>query len=85
MQVEFNALMKNEMWTLVPQSASRNLVGCRWVFRLKRNVDDFVEHHKARLVAKGFHQQAGVDFGETFSPIMKPTTIRTTLSLAYST
>ena len=66
MLVEFNALMKNETWSLVPQLDSRNLVGCRWVFRLKRNVDDSVEHHKARLVAKRFHQQAGVDFGETF-------------------
>jgi hypothetical protein len=56
MQVEFNALMKNKTWTLVPQPASRNLVGCKWVFKLKRKVDGFVERHKAILVAKGFHQ-----------------------------
>jgi hypothetical protein len=56
MQVEFNALMKNKTWTLVPQPASHNLVGCKWVFKLKRKVDGSVERHKAVLVAKGFHQ-----------------------------
>jgi hypothetical protein len=84
MQVEFNALLQNQTWSLVAKQPSQNLVGCKWVFKLKRKADGSIERHKARLVAKGFHQQAGVDFGETYSPVVKPTTIWTVLSLAFS-
>jgi hypothetical protein len=84
MQVEFNALLKNQTWSLVLPSAANNVVGCKWVFKLKRKADDTIERHKARLVAKGFHQHVGIDYGETFSPVVKPTTIRTVLSIAYS-
>jgi hypothetical protein len=63
MQVEFNALLKNQTWSLVPPSAANNAVGCKWVFKLKRKADGTIECHKARLVAKGFHQHAGIDYG----------------------
>jgi hypothetical protein len=83
-QVEFNALLKNHTWFIVPPMTTKNVVGCKWVFKLKRKVGGFVEHHKAQLVAKGFHQHAGLDYGETYSPVVKSTTIRTVLSIAYS-
>jgi len=61
-----------------------NIVECKWVFRIKRKANGSIEHYKARLVAKGFHQQPGIDFSEIYSPVIKPITIRTMLSLAIS-
>lgn len=84
MAAEFNALMKNGTWTLVDPHPSMNVVGCKWVFRIKRKADGTIDRHKARLVAKGFHQQPGLDFGETYSPVIKPITIRAVLTLVVS-
>jgi hypothetical protein len=81
MNTEFTALLHNGTWKLVPPKPNMNLVGCKWVFRIKRKADGSTERYKARLVAKGFHQQPDIDYGETFSPVIKPVTIRTVLSL----
>lgn len=59
-------------------------IGCRWVYKVKENPNGSVRKYKARLVAKGFHQQVGFDFNETFSPVVKPTTIRIVLTIALS-
>jgi hypothetical protein len=81
MNVEFDALLKNQTWTLIPSSSAQNIIGCKWVFRIKRKADGTIEQHKVRLVAKGFHQQPGVDYGETYSPVVKRTTVRLVLSV----
>ncbi|GFZ03417.1 hypothetical protein Acr_16g0000410 [Actinidia rufa] len=82
MTEEFSALQKNKTWSLVPFDKSMNLLGCKWVFKLKQKADDSVERYKARLVAKGFLQQDGEDFNETFSPVVKIATVRTILTIA---
>jgi hypothetical protein len=84
MNYEFDALLKNNTWSLVPSNPTQNQIGCKWVFWLKRNANGFVERYKARLVAKGFHQQPRVDYAETYSPVIKPTMVRTVLSIALS-
>ncbi|KAH9769651.1 retrovirus-related pol polyprotein from transposon RE1 [Citrus sinensis] len=81
MQAEFDALQKNSTWILVPREKAGKIVGNKWAFRVKYNPDGSISKYKARLVAKGFHQTQGVDFFETFSPVVKPCTIRIILSL----
>ena len=82
MDEEFAALTGQRTWILVPPSPTQNAVGCKWEFKLKHNSDGSISKYKARLVAKGFHQQYGVDFEETYSPMVKPPTVKIILSLA---
>lgn len=79
---EYLALLLNNTWCLVPPSIDRKPIGCKWVFKIKENPDSIINKYKARLVAKGFHQVVGFDYNETFSEIVKPTTVRTILIIA---
>lgn len=57
-------------------------IGHKWVFKIKENLDGSINKYKARIVAKGYHQQAGFDFSETFSPVVKQVTIRIVFTFA---
>ncbi|GKA79548.1 ribonuclease H-like domain-containing protein [Tanacetum coccineum] len=81
---KYNALITNGTWVLVPRPANVNVVRSMWLFKHKFHVDGSLSRYKARLVANGRSQQQGIDCDETFSPVVKPATIRTVLSLAIS-
>ncbi|KAJ0621772.1 putative RNA-directed DNA polymerase [Helianthus annuus] len=82
MNSEMEALYRNNTWVLVDLPKGRKPIGCKWVFKFKYKANGEVERYKARLVAKGFNQREGLDFGETFSPVVKMTTVRIVLKLA---
>ena len=84
MQEEYDALIWNKTWHLVPPKEGRNLIDCKWVYNIKMKSDGAVDRFKARLVAKGFKQRYGIDYEDTFSPVVKIATIRTVLSIVVS-
>jgi len=82
MKEAVHALHTQGTWSLVLLLANKNLVGCKWIFKVKRHSDGFIARNKTRLVARGFNQEPGLDYGEPFSPVVKPTTVRLVLALA---
>ena len=79
---ELLAFAKAELYDGVECPQNRKVVGCKWMFHIKRGAGGSIEWYKARLVAQGFTQVEGVDYSETFAPISKFASICTLLTLA---
>ncbi|GJY53439.1 ribonuclease H-like domain-containing protein [Tanacetum coccineum] len=81
---EYKALIDNNTWVHVPRPPNVNIVRSMWLYKHKYNADGSLNRYKARLVANGHSQQQGIDYDETFSHVVKLSTIRTVLSLVVS-
>jgi hypothetical protein len=74
--------MENNTWEVVDLPPGRKPIACKWVFAVKYRADGSIERYKARLVAKGFTQQYGLDYTETFAPVVKYASLRAIIGIA---
>ncbi|CAM8979321.1 unnamed protein product [Rhodiola kirilowii] len=84
MQAELQALHNNNTWEITDLPFGKNPVGSKWIYRIKRHSDGTIQRYKARLVARGFTQLEGLDYHETFAPVVKMNIVRTYLAVAIS-
>jgi hypothetical protein len=82
MTEEYQSIIKNNVWEIVPRLKSKDVVSSKWLFKIKHVADGSNEKYKARFVARGFSQKEGIDYEETFAPVARYTSIRTIIALA---
>jgi hypothetical protein len=82
MMEEYNSIMKNNVWEVVPRPEGKSMVTSRWLYKLKHVADGSIEKYKARFVARGFSQVEGVDYDETFASVVRYTPIKAVISIA---
>ena len=82
MKSEMKSMYENKVWTLVDLPDDRQAIDNKWIFKRKMDADSSVTIYKARLVAKGFRQVQGIDYDETFSPVVMLKSIRIMLAIA---
>ncbi len=79
---EYDSIVRNSAWEIVPRPEGKSVVGSRWIYKVKQVADGSVEKYKAIFVSRGFSRIEGIDYEETFAPVARYSSIRTILSLS---
>ena len=72
---EYQSIMTNDVWDVVPRPKEKSVVNSKWIYKIKHAIDDSIEKYKARFVAQGFSHKEGIDYEETFAPVVRYTSI----------
>jgi len=81
MMEEYQSIMKNDVWDIVPKPEGKSVVSSKWIYKIKHATDRSIEKYKERFVARGFSQKEEIDYEETFAPIAPYTSIRDIMAL----
>ena len=79
---EYDSIVRNDVWDVVPRSKEKSMVSLKWIYKTKHTTNGSIEKYKARFVAQGLSQKEGIDYEETIAPVARYTSIKTILSLA---
>ena len=79
---EYRLIMKNNLWEIVLRPENKSVMTSKWIYNIKHVAYGNIKKHKARFIARGFSQKEDIEYKETFSPVVRYTSIRTILALA---
>ena len=81
MMEEYQSIMNNDVWDIVPKPKGKSVVSSKWIYKIKHAIDGSIEKYKARFVARKFSHIEGTDYEETFALVARYTSIRTIMAL----
>ena len=79
---EYDLIVRNSAWEIVPRPEGKSMVGSRWIYKVKQAADGSVENYKSRFVSWGFSHIEGIDYEETFAPVARYSSIQTIPALS---
>jgi hypothetical protein len=82
MTEEYQSIIKNDVWEIVPRPKIKDAISSKWIYKIKHAADRSIQKHKARFVAHGFSQKEGIDYEKTFAPVARYTSIKTIIVFA---
>ena len=78
---EYDSIMKNQIWEVVPRPQGKKVVGSKWIYKVKHAAYQSVDKYKVHFMEKWFSQKEGTDYEEMFTPVSRYSSIHTTISL----